>query len=278
MASALILFLILAFLVETNYGAEIHFDYNDQSAWLNLPGSQCGGNRQSPINIMTNNLGDGRDIGLTELAMQNFDNAVQGSWKNNGHTLTFTPDLCAPVAITRTYFGEYKLLQFHFHWGANNWEGSENRVNGNQYSGELHFVHERQSSASICNGDRFTVVAVFINSDENMKLSGIWRELSTIPNFDQSIPVLGITYNDLLPKNLDYYYYSGSLTTPLCDETVQWVVLQRPISAPADFFKALRTTPDENGFKLERNFRYVQNLNGRQVYRYEHYTCNNGLF
>ena len=278
MASGFILFLILAFLVETSYGAGIHFDYNDQSAWLDLPGSQCGGNRQSPINIVTNNLGDGGDIGLTELAMQNFDNAVKGTWKNNGHSLTFTPDFSAPVATTRTYLGEYKLLQFHFHWGANSQEGSENQVNGNQYSGELHFVHERQSSTSIYDGDRFTVVAVFINSDENMQLSGIWRELSTIPNFDQSLPVLGITYNDLLPKNLDYYYFSGSLTTPLCDETVQWVVLQSSISAPADFFEALRTTPEENGCKLERNFRDVQNLNGRQVYRYEQSTCNNGLF
>ena len=269
MAPALILFLTAAFFLETCYGAGIQFNYSNQSAWVNLPGSQCGRNRQSPINIVTNNLENGSDIGLTELEMQNFDNPVNGTWKNNGSTLFFTPDSSAPVATTRTYLGEYKLLQFHFHWGADSQEGSENRVNGNQYSGELHFVHMRESSMSIYDGDRFTVVAVFIESDENMELSGIWEKLSNIPDFNQSLSVSNIVYNDLLPESLDYYYFNGSLTTPLCNETVQWVVLQSYISAPAEFFETLRTTPEKNGEELESNFRDVQNLNERQVYQYQ---------
>ena len=269
MTPAIILFLTAAFLFETCYGAGIQFSYSDQSAWLNLPGSQCGGNRQSPIDIVTNNLEDGNDIGLTELAMQNFDNPVDGTWSNTGSTLIFTPDSSATVATTRTYLGEYNLKQFHFHWGADSQEGSENRVNGNQYSGELHFVHMRESSMSIYDGDRFTVVAVFIESDENMELSGIWEILSNISDFNQSLSVSNIVYNDLLPESLDYYYFNGSLTTPPCNETVQWVVLQSYIFAPADFFETLHTTPEKNGEELESNFRDVQNLNGRQVYQYQ---------
>ena len=256
------------FLFATGFERGIGFSYNNQSAWLKLGGSHCGGNRQSPINIVTNNLEDGDDIGLIELAMQNFDNPVNGTWKNNGSTLFFTPDSSATVATTSTYLGEYKLLQFHFHWGADNQEGSENRVNGNQYSGELHFVHIRESSMSIYDGDRFTVVAVFIESDENMELSGIWEKLSNIPDFNQSLSVSNIVYNDLLPESLDYYYFNGSLTTPLCNETVQWVVLQSSISAPAKFFSAIRKTQQANFEFLRRNFREVQNLHRRQVYQY----------
>ena len=31
---------------------------------------------------------------------------------------------------------------------------------------------------------------------------------------------------NLLPKNRDYYYFNGSLTTPPCSEGVKWMVMQ----------------------------------------------------
>ena len=33
--------------------------------------------------------------------------------------------------------GKYKFEQFHFHWGNNDSEGSEHRVNGKMYSAEV---------------------------------------------------------------------------------------------------------------------------------------------
>jgi carbonic anhydrase len=35
--------------------------------------------------------------------------------------------------------------------------------------------------------------------------------------------------NYLLPAQRKYYHYEGSLTTPPCSETVDWIVLARPI-------------------------------------------------
>jgi carbonic anhydrase len=39
----------------------------------------------------------------------------------------------------------------------------------------------------------------------------------------------GIDPNALLPKRRSYYRYEGSLTTPPCSETVDWMLLTDPI-------------------------------------------------
>ncbi|MCP9940624.1 carbonic anhydrase family protein, partial [Synechococcus sp. Cruz CV12-2-Slac-r] len=38
----------------------------------------------------------------------------------------------------------------------------------------------------------------------------------------------------ILPVNLDYYTYAGSLTTPPCSEGVQFYILKDPVSISAE--------------------------------------------
>ena len=72
---------------------------------------------------------------------------------------------------------------------------------------------------------------------------------------------------DLLPKNLDYYFYEGSLTTPDCDEIVQWFVLKQTISVPAAYLVQLRNIEmDEAGNSLTFNFCAPQDLNCQTVF------------
>lgn len=65
--------------------------------------------------------------------------------------------------------------------------------------------------------------------------------------------------NQLLPKNLDYYRFSGSLTTPPCSEGVRWLILKEIQQASAkqiaEFFKLMG----------HPNNRPVQPLNGRVI-------------
>lgn len=39
-----------------------------------------------------------------------------------------------------------------------------------------------------------------------------------------------ISLSDVLPYDWSFYTYQGSLTTPPCYETVQWIVLRCPIA------------------------------------------------
>ena len=75
---------------------------------------------------------------------------------------------------------------------------------------------------------------------------------------------------DLFPNNHDYYYYEGSLTTPDCNETVQWFVYKNLIEVPQAYLQDLRRIKrDASGNLLTFNFRDTQRLNNRQVLSFE---------
>ena len=241
----------------------IAYTYANQIAWNSLNGSFCNGSRQSPINILTRSVVENST--LTPLRMRGWDTTKNGYVLNNGHTLKFSPSSSTGEAFTQTFIANYKLLQFHFHWGPNANVGSENTVNGAWYSGELHFVH--QNTSEVSPSSQYTVVAVFLREDSSMPIANtIWNTLtSRIPNYNANISISNIAYSDMLPSNRSFFYFPGSLTTPLCNEIVEWFVLQTPVSVPTEFFTRIRKTQDTNGRNLTLNYRAVQGLNGRSV-------------
>jgi len=63
------------------------------------------------------------------------------------------------------------------------------------------------------------------------------------------------------------YHYEGSLTTPSCDEVVQWIILDKPLHVKQNgLLQALRRNPDQYGNAIQDNYRPTQALNGRLVY------------
>lgn len=72
-----------------------------------------------------------------------------------------------------------------------------------------------------------------------------------------------INIRELLPDLRHYLTYEGSLTQPACFETVQWVVLNRPIYLSANQLHQLRTSLKGDGH--QDNFRPVQELNHRTI-------------
>ena len=75
--------------------------------------------------------------------------------------------------------------------------------------------------------------------------------------------VRSLIVNELLPDTKQYVTYDGSLTQPACFETVQWVILNKPIYMNAHQFHLLRTSLKGDGH--QDNFRPIQALNQRTV-------------
>ena len=245
------------------------FSYEHQDQWN---GVYCRtGSYQSPVNIRTEDLRSGSEVYATNLVFQ-WPFSVKGTFLNNGHTVKFTPDIGQPTAFTTTKFGRCKLLQIHMHWGENNGVGSEHRINGEQASLEIHFVHEMETTISGPGSwHQYVVVAVLADAGSESSSSVFnYLPLRSIQPYNTRIAIPSLPLNYFIPTDHSYYHYHGSLTTPMCDQTVEWFVLKDRISVPRSYLALLRTMQkDGHGNVLEFNYRDPQQLYVRHVYEHD---------
>jgi len=160
----------------------------------------------------------------------------------NGHAIQENQN---PGSFRMENGKRFKLQQFHFH------SPSEHTFDGKHFPMELHLVHEADDAT-------VGVIAMFIKQGaRNPVFDPIWSHLS---DADRPIRTANVTIDTLalMPKNLDYYIYDGSSTTPPCTEKVKWIVLETPVTMSKEQIDRFRTV-------IHRNNRPVQPLNGRLV-------------
>ncbi len=67
-------------------------------------------------------------------------------------------------------------------------------------------------------------------SEENTSWKPVISELPAILSYNSAKNITALRLMNLIPTQIDSYYrYSGSLTTPECDEIVNWVVIENPV-------------------------------------------------
>jgi len=161
---------------------------------------------------------------------------------NNGHTIQVNAAAGSSAVVNDRH---YQLAQFHFH------HPSEHTVDGAPYPMEAHFVHMSSD------GSRAAVIGVFIEEGaENAELAKIWRIMPS--QSGEVVAEATIDPNKLLPADLSYFNYAGSLTTPPCSEIIDWVVLKQPITASKEQIETF------SGL-FPGNARPIQELNRRKI-------------
>ena len=199
--------------------------------------STCeNGKNQSPINIdhvlktQHENLTFSFETGKQEIV-------------NNGHTIQVNVTGNNQLILDEQIF---TLQQFHFH------TPSENTIKGKHYPMEAHFVYKNKAG-------ELTVVALMFNSGEaNSEIEKAWQQMPTEVN-NKTILNKTVDINTLFPKKLDYYRFSGSLTTPPCTEGVRWIVLEQATTASDEQIQKFHSIMHHD------NNRPVQPLNGRVI-------------
>jgi len=224
-------------------GADAHWSYEGSDGpanWGDLDAANrvCStGLQQSPIDV--------RDIIRAQLApLRVIWDKRADTIVNNGHTIQLN---VGETSVLGYGSANYRLLQFHFH------HPSEHLIAGKSFPMEVHFVHANAAGS-------LAVIGVLMAAGRaNAAFNKI---VSTMP--EKEGPAIAadraINPNGLLPGTRSYYRYSGSLTTPPCSETVDWLLLTDPIQvAEADIAGFAKLFP--------MNARPVQKANRRFVLR-----------
>lgn len=221
-----------------------HWDYkgpNGPENWANLSPSYSAcrnGREQSPVNITSSYPQDLNKLefsyGMSKI------NIV-----NNGHTIQVNYD---PGSFLRIGDEKYELIQFHFH------TPSEEMINSKQYSMVAHLVHKNEEG-------RLAVIAVLFDkaAKDNDVINNLWSRMPKEEKESRIYEESHISAASLLPLNLGYYTFNGSLTTPPCSEGVRWIVLKTPVPISV---KQLDKFKEE----FPMNARPIQPMFGRNVF------------
>ncbi len=223
-----------------------HWSYEGETSpehWIEIErNSDCGGKRQSPINII-----DIKTIAVDSaktLKVSYSPETILNKVENNGHSVQF--DFNEGDSIN--YKGEtFHLKQIHFH------EPSEHNINGVKYPIEIHLVHQSNSK-------KLSVISILCIEGEESQLFEFFESYLPIEinEFKEINKVVNLS--DLFPKEQSFYSYNGSLTTPPCTEGVNWIVYKEPIIISLEEVLKLKKNMPLN------NYRNEQELNERKVY------------
>lgn len=172
------------------------------------------GVHQSPVDITNYETAD--------IAHLRFDYSHEPELvKNDGHLVELVF-----AGGDRLEFGEHSclLVSAHFHCP------SEHTIDGTQFAAELHLPHVESR------GDLDVVGFMYAHGEPDPFLDAL---LAVAPSIGGRVDAnqadfAGLNAANLLPNDLGYYTYMGSLTTPPCSEPVDWIVMHETRTVSAD--------------------------------------------
>ncbi|CAL8322592.1 unnamed protein product [Gadus morhua 'NCC'] len=210
----------------------------NQDNWVKKYPS-CSSARQSPLDL---------EEDLAQVRLEYQDLRFEG-WttptsdrttaKNDGKTVAVT--LGGDFFVSGGGLGSrFRAARLTFHWGRCNAssEGSEHSLDGVKAPLEMQiYCYEDDLFDSLDHalkeGGRITAIAVLfqISVEDNENYEAIINAVNAVSRYGKSGEVEAFSPQALLPNSTQrFFIYNGSLTTPPCSETVQWIVLKEPAS------------------------------------------------
>eukprot|EP00117_Sycon_ciliatum_P016738 scpid21624/ scgid16037/ Carbonic anhydrase 1; Carbonate dehydratase I; Carbonic anhydrase I len=260
-------------------------DYTSQRGplfWGQRPEfKMCGlGREQSPINIRRSST---IYQDFPPLAFELKSPIVHSNIENKGSATAAFPLSDIPI-LSGGPLGnrKYRVYNVHLHFGNYSFRAAEHAFDGVRTTGEFHIVtydsRYPHIKAALGSGRRgaLAVLGVMFEarnvSNIDMGVTNL-IELSSNVTYKGDHYMTGIDFSNLVSEvDMGYYYaYNGSLTTPTCNEVVQWMVIDRihyVLPETADLLLELKTGyRREHSIPIFGNTRPLQPLYGRKVLR-----------